>query len=194
MVEKKKIKRLKFFPVTKDHWDDFEKLFGQRGACGGCWCMWWRLTRKEYDRQKGAGNKKAMKKIILSGDIPGILAYADNQPIAWCSVAPRDKFPSLDRSRVLKRVDDLPVWSIVCFYIARDYRHKGLSVRLLKEAKKYCKARNVEILEGYPTEPRKDLMPDAFAWTGLSSAFKQAGFKEVARRSATRPIMRCRLK
>lgn len=194
MIEKKTVRGLSFHPATQDRWDDFEKLFGQRGACGGCWCMWWRLARKEYDRQKGAGNKKAMKNIIQSGDIPGIIAYHKNEPVAWCSLAPRDKYPVLDRSRVLKRVDDLPVWSIVCFYIAREYRHKGLSVRLLKEAKKYGKSQGAKILEGYPTEPRKDSMPDAFAWTGISSAFIKAGFKEVVRRSETRPIMRCRFK
>ncbi len=191
METKITIRGLKFYPVTDDRWDDFEKLFGQRGACGGCWCMWWRLTRKEYDQQKGAGNKKAMKNIIQSGATPGIMAYVKNEPVAWCSVAPREKYPSLERSRVLKRVDDSPVWSVVCFYIAKEYRHRGLSVRLLKEAKKYCKTQGAKIIEGYPTEPRKDLMPDAFAWTGLSSAFKKAGFKEVARRSETRPIMRC---
>ncbi|RKX17834.1 MAG: GNAT family N-acetyltransferase [Candidatus Zixiibacteriota bacterium] len=190
MEAKNTIRGFKFYPVTKGRWDDFEKLFGHRGACGGCWCMWWRLTRKEYDLQKGAGNKNAMKHIIQSGTTPGILAYDKNEPIAWCSVAPREEYPSLERSRVLKRVDDSPVWSVVCFYIAKEYRHRGLSVRLLKEAKKYCKAQGAKILEGYPTEPRKDLMPDAFAWTGLSSAFKKAGFKEVARRSETRPIMR----
>lgn len=194
MVEKKIVRGLKFYPVTKDRWSDFEKLFGQRGACGGCWCMWWRLTRKDYDQQKGAGNKKAMKKIINSGDTPGLLAYVNNEPIAWCSIAPRKKYPSLERSRVLKKVDNLPVWSIVCFYIAKDYRHMGISVRLLKEAKKYCKAHGAKILEGYPTEPRKDSMPDVFAWTGISSAFKKAGFKEVARRSETRPIMRCKFR
>ena len=101
MVEKKTFKGMKFYPVTKGRWEDFEKFFGKHGACGGCWCMWWRLTRKEYDQQKGAGNKRAMKNIIQSGDVPGILAYIDNEPVAWCSVAPRDKFPSLDRSRVL---------------------------------------------------------------------------------------------
>ncbi|MCP4704125.1 MAG: GNAT family N-acetyltransferase, partial [candidate division Zixibacteria bacterium] len=190
MTTRKTLKGLKFYPVTKNRWDDFEKLFGQRGACGGCWCMWWRLVRNEYDNQKGAGNKKAMRHIIESGDIPGILAYHNNLPIAWCSLAPRENYPALERSRILKRIDDLPVWSLVCFFIAKDYRHMGLSVRLLKEAKIYCKSRGGKILEGYPTEPRKDSMPDAFAWTGLASAFRKAGFKEVARRSKTRPIMR----
>ncbi len=190
MKTKNTIRGLKFYPATRDRWDDFEKLFGQRGACGGCWCMWWRLTRKEYDRQKGAGNKKAMKNIFQSGAVPGILAYDKNEPVAWCSLAPREKYTSLERSRVLRKVDDSPVWSIVCFYIAKEYRHRGLSVRLLKEAKKYCKTQGAKILEGCPTEPRKDSMPDAFVWTGLSSAFKKAGFKEVARRSETRPIMR----
>jgi GNAT superfamily N-acetyltransferase len=114
--------------------------------------------------------------------------------VAWCSVASREEFPSLERSRILKKVDENPVWSIVCFYISKQYRNKGVSIKLLKEAKKFCKSQGAKILEGYPIEPRKGKMPDVFAWTGFVSAFTEAGFVEVARRSDTRPIMRCYLK
>jgi uncharacterized protein YndB with AHSA1/START domain len=105
---------LSIHPLTPDRWDDLETLFGPRGAIGGCWCMWWRQTRSEYDRQKGEGNRQAMRAIVASGEIPGLLAYSGGRPVAWCSVAPRTAYPSLDRSRVLQRVDDQPVWSIVC--------------------------------------------------------------------------------
>jgi GNAT superfamily N-acetyltransferase len=90
----------------------------------------------------------------------------------------------------LKRIDDQPVWSIVCLFIARPYRRKGVSVELVKAAADYVRKRGGKIVEGYPVEPRKDEMPDAFAWTGLASAFQKAGFVERARRSETRPIMR----
>ena len=97
---------LQFASLTPDTWKDFEALFGARGACGGCWCMWWRLKRPEYLRQKGAGNRAAMKKITRSGDSAGLIAYLKGAPVAWCSVAPRESFPVLDRSRVLKRLDE----------------------------------------------------------------------------------------
>jgi len=179
-----------FFPVTKEKWKDFEELFGQKGACAGCWCMYWRLRRKEYNSLRGEGTRKKMKSLINKDIVPGILAYYKSQPAGWCSVAPRDHFPVLENSRVLKRIDDKPVWSVVCFYINKNFRRKGLTVELLNAVKKYVKAKKGEIIEGYPVEPKSGKTADVFAWTGLSSAFKKAGFKEVERRSETRPIMR----
>jgi len=189
---------LEFHPVTVKRWKDLVSLFGERGACGGCWCMWWRLSRSQFNKQKGEGNRKALKKIVDSGEIPGILAYADGEPIGWCSVAPRERFSTLERSRILKRVvenpaeggDEKPVWSVVCFFVAKPFRRKGVTVKLLKAAVEYAKKRGAKIVEGYPIEPKKGKMPDVFANTGLASAFRQAGFVEVLRRSETRPIMR----
>jgi GNAT superfamily N-acetyltransferase len=187
------LENLEFHPLTHDHWLHFEALFGEKGACGGCWCMWWRLKRSEFEKQKGQKNKESMRQIVESGDIPGILVYHENQPIGWCSVSPREKYPSLNRSRVLKPVDEKPVWSIVCFFIAKPYRKKGLTVSLLKYVVEYCRKQGAKIVEGYPIDPKKPNMPDVFAWTGFMSAFQRAGFKEVARRSETRPIMRYEL-
>jgi len=181
---------LTFHPLTPERWDDLEELFGERGACGGCWCMWWRLKRSEFNLQKGEGNRKALKALVDSGEVPGLLGYIDGQPVAWCSVAPREAYPVLGRSRVLKPVDDKPVWSLVCFFIARPFRGKGVSVRLIEAALDHVRRLGGQVVEGYPVEPRKDRMPDAFAWTGFASAFRKAGFVEVLRRSETRPIMR----
>jgi len=181
---------LKFHSVTPKRWKDLENLFGERGACGGCWCMWWRLSRSLFNQQKGEGNRKAIKKIVDSGEIPGILANADVKPIGWCSVAPRERFPVLERSRILKRIDEKPVWSVVCFFVAKPFRRNGVTVKLLKAAVEYAKKHKAKIVEGYPIEPKKGKFPDVFANTGLASAFRQAGFVEVLRRSETRPIMR----
>ena len=181
---------LEFHPVTKKRWSDFETLFGEKGACGGCWCMLWRLTRKAFDQQKGEANRQAMKTIVQSGEIPGLLAYSEKQPVAWCSVAPRESFPALERSRVLKKIDDQPVWSISCFFIQKAFRKQGLSVRILEAAVDYVKRQGGKIVEGYPVEPKKGKTADVFAWTGLASFFKRAGFVECARRSETRPIVR----
>ena len=197
MKKPKQIKfksKYNFYPVTKDNWKDFENLFGEKGACAGCWCMYWRMKRSEYDKIRGAGTKKKMRQIIYQGTVPGILAYEDKKPIGWCSVAPREDFPVLENSRVLKRIDNKPVWSIVCFYIKKNYRKKGLSIDLINSAKAYVKVNKGKIIEGYPIEPKSGKTADVFAWTGLSTAFRKAGFKEIVRRSETRPIMRYSIK
>lgn len=189
-MQEKNISKLKFKPLTQDNWNDLETLFGERGASGGCWCMWWRLKRSEYEKNKNNKNKEFMRSIVNSGEVPGLLAYLKDKPIAWCSVAPREEFPSLERSRVLKRIDDKPVWSIVCFFVDKDYRNKGITVKLLKACIEYVRKKGGKILEGYPIEPKEEKYPSAFAWTGFSSAFQAAGFVERLRRSETRPIMR----
>lgn len=176
-------------PLTPARWKDLELLFGERGACGGCWCMWWRLPRSQWERQKGAGNKRAFRRIVQRGRVPGLLAYVDGEPAAWCAIEPRENFPVLERSRVLRRVDEQPVWSVTCFFVARPHRRLGLTVELLRAAVAYAKKRGARIIEGYPVDtPGK--MPDAFAWTGFVPAFRKAAFREVARRSKTRPILR----
>lgn len=152
--------------------------------------MWWRLPRSEFARQRGEDNRKALKAIVDSGKIPGILAYLDGQPVGWCAVAPRETFPALERSRTLKRVDDQQVWSVVCFFVAKPFRHKGISTGLLKAAVEYVRKQGGKVVEGYPEDPKKGWKPDPFVFTGLVSAFRKAGFTEVVRRSETRPIMR----
>ena len=185
---------LTFQPLVPEQWAKFVSLFGERGACGGCWCMLWRLPRKEFERQKGNGNKLAMKSIVNAGEVPGILAIYKNKAIGWCAIAPRVRFPALQKSRILLPIDDSPCWSVSCLFINKTYRKTGVSTELIQAATEYAKTQGAEIVEGYPVEPKtgKDI-PPAFAWTGIPKSFKAAGFKEVARRSPTRPIMRIQL-
>ncbi|HXF50725.1 MAG TPA: GNAT family N-acetyltransferase [Dehalococcoidia bacterium] len=184
------IRPLDIRPLTPDRWQDLETLFGPRGASGGCWCMWWRQTRAEFEEKKGEENKRAFRGIVASGQIPGLLAYVDGRPAGWCAVQPRDAFSKLDRSRTLKRVDEQPVWSVVCFFVARPYRRRGLTTALLQAAVRHAVDHGARIVEGYPVDPGEGGMPDPWVFTGLVSAFRDAGFVEVARRSPTRPIMR----
>lgn len=181
---------IKYRPLTPDRWKDLETLFGDRGACGGCWCMWWRLSRSVFNAQKGEQNKKAFKKIVKDNKVPGLLAYHNDFPIGWCAFAPREEYPALERSRVLKPVDEQKVWSITCFFVAKQYRKAGVSIGLLQAAIKHVKKMKGKILEGYPIDFKNGNYPDTFAYTGLYSAFVKAGFTEAARRSETRPIMR----
>ncbi len=156
--------------------------------------MLWRLTRKQFESQKGDGNKLAMKAIIDSGEVPGILAYDNTKAIGWCAIAPRTSFPALSRSRILRPIDDRPCWSVACLFVDKSCRKKGVSTGLLRAASEYAKSQGAEIVEGYPVEPKSEKdIPPAFAWTGVPKAFNGAGFQEVARRSPTRPIMRIEL-
>ena len=181
-----------FRPVTPSRWKDLEDLFGERGACGGCWCMAWRLTTREWTEGKGARNRRALKRLVESGARPGILAYRGREVIGWCAVAPRREYTALARSRVLRPVDEEPVWSISCLFVRKADRRTGLSVRLLRAAAEFAVKRGARVVEGYPIEPTMERTPDPFVWTGLPSAFRRAGFTEVARRSRSRPIMRVR--
>lgn len=184
--------RWRFEALTPERWQDLRALFGARGACGGCWCMFWRLARSQWERQKGAANERALQALVEAGAEPGLIAYAGEEPVGWCAYAPREHYPALERSRVLKRVDAAPVWSISCLFIARAWRRKGLSSALLCAVAERARERGAQTLEGYPVEPRSPTA-DAFVWTGVASAFRAAGFRELARRSATRPIMRLEL-
>lgn len=181
--------KLEFHSLTPERWPDLELLFGARGACGGCWCMAWRRTRAEFDHHKGEGNKRAFHRIVKSGAEPGVLAYADGQPVGWCAVAPRSQYSFLERSRILAPVDNQPVWSVTCFFVAKGWSKHGLSVALIESATQLARQRGAKIVEGYPQELKADL-PAAFAWTGVASAFRKAGFTVAARRSRSRPIMR----
>jgi GNAT superfamily N-acetyltransferase len=181
---------IEFQPATPERWSDLAKLFGPRGACAGCWCMWPRLTSSEFRRGIGDGNRRALQRLVRKAARPGILAYAAGEPIGWCALAPRSEYRRLETSRVMAPVDDRPVWSVVCFFVTRQWRGRGLTVRLLREAARYAASRGARILEGYPTDPKRGRPAAAFVWTGLSSAFERAGFREVARRSPSRPIMR----
>ncbi len=152
--------------------------------------MWWRLPRAVWTRQKGTKNRKALRDLVSAGEPPGILAYANGEAIGWCALAPRADYPRLATSRVLKPVDERPVWSVTCFFVAKPYRRSGVTVELLKAAVKFARHHGARIVEGYPMDPEND-QPDTFVYTGLVSAFRRAGFKEALRHSPGRPIMRC---
>lgn len=180
---------LEFRPLTPDQWDDFETLFGPNGACGGCWCMFWKQTQSEFDENKGDRNRQSMHARVESGEVPGILAYANDEPVGWCAVEPRERYPRLGRSPILQPIDDEPVWSITCFFVAKDWRHRGVSVALLEGAIDYVAEQDGKIVEGYPVDATEK-KPSPFVWVGLASAFERVGFVERERRSETRPIMR----
>lgn len=185
---------LSFYPLTIDKWKDFENLFGEKGACAGCWCMFWFMNKKEWDEKRKDGRtKKEMKKMVKNNIEPGIIAYDNDEPIGWIAIRPREKYSRLSNSKILQPIDNKPAWSIVCFFVHKDYRKRGVSVGLIKNACKFAASKGGTIIEAYPIDTKNKPGVPAFIYTGTASAFKKAGFNEVARRSDTRPIMRLRL-
>ncbi|MEI7982090.1 MAG: GNAT family N-acetyltransferase [Bacteroidota bacterium] len=182
---------LTFEPLTPDTWPLFEQLFGVRGACGNCWCMYYRLNRSDFQEGKFEdGNKLAMKELVRNSQPAGILAVYEGQAIAWCAFAPRKDYLKLVRSRVHKPIDDQPVWSIPCMFIDKNFRKIGVSVQLLKGVIAYARKQGIKLIEAYPTIPTTEKLPDSFAWIGLYKSFERAGFKIVDRTSVNRPMVR----
>jgi len=152
--------------------------------------MFPRLPRRAWEKGKGSGNKRALKRLVESGPPPGLIAYEGKTPVGWISLGPRETFPILARSRVAKRPDDRPAWHVVCLFVAKERRRRGVSAALIEAAARWAKRQGARLLDACPVEARKGRIPDAFAWHGLASAFRSCGFVEIARRSPTRPYVR----
>ena len=181
-------------PLRPDDWNNIETLFGKKGACGGCWCMYWRLPRggKLWEQSKGAPNKRAFKKLLTGGKVFGCLAFAADEPVGWCCVGPRDDFPRLERTKALATKWKHTTWSVTCFYIPSGWRNRGVAGALIKEAVKVARDNGASELEAYPVRPsaKGGPIPAAFAWTGVSAIFEKAGFKNVTPPGNSRDIYR----
>lgn len=156
--------------------------------------MAWRLSSREFAAGKSGGNRSALAKLLKQDIPPGLIAYEvkgeDRVPVGWCAIAPREEFVTLSRSRVWAPVDEKPVWSVTCFFVAKTHRNCGLTVKLLKAAVRFAAEHGARIVEGYPIDPNGRTQPAVFVWTGLASSYEKAGFREVARRSKAKPIFR----
>jgi GNAT superfamily N-acetyltransferase len=182
---------LTFEPLTKTNWKKFVQLFGNNGACGNCWCMFYRLKKADFMEGKINGkNKESMRRIVMKNYPTGILGFYKEQPIAWCAFAPREHLIRLENSRVHKRIDDVNVWSITCFFIDKNFRQRGISAELLKGVIEYARQNNIQVIEAYPTILSVAYLPDSFIWTGLYKTFKRVGFKVVNHTSKNRPMVR----
>lgn len=171
-------------------WDGFESVMGEKGGCGGCWCMLWRQSAKAMAAGQGDGNRHAMQTRFDAPVPSGVIAWSDETPVGWLQIASRGEFPRLETSRVLQPVDNAPVWSVTCFLVDKRWRRHGVSKALLDGACAFARKQGATIVEGYPVAPSKTPYPSVYAWVGFASTFLKAGFQEVARRSPTRPIMR----
>jgi GNAT superfamily N-acetyltransferase len=174
---------LKVRPLTPDLWPAFEDLFGKNGAVDGCWCMYWRIGQ-QYKKRERSENKRAFKRIVKRGPPPGLLAFDNDVAVGWCQLTPRTDLPSLEGRRVAVRVDDVPVWSLSCFYVRRGHRRKGVMAALIAAAVKAAKRAKAPALEAYPYVTKQPV------YVGVLSTFERAGFEIVARPTPSRAIVR----
>ena len=182
--------------LTPERWPDLERLFGPRGACGGCWCMWWRLEKGEkWGDLRGARAKRRFKRLVLVGKAHGALAYLGKEPVGWVSFERRTDLPRLDRAPSLRCEDASEVWSIPCFFVRRDHQGKGVATALLQAARALLKRRGARLAEGYPVKlsPGGGLMPPLFAYTGTLPMFERAGFAVATARPRGKQRVRKRL-
>jgi len=180
--------KLVILPLTPDLWPAFEDLFGKNGACGGCWCMYWRLG-SGYRKRPGEQNRADFERIVDRGPPPGLLALHEGIAVGWCQLTARAALPHLDRARMTKRVDELPVWCISCFYVRKGYRRQGITSGLIAAALQTAKRAQAPALEAYPIDTAVK-RSSADVYTGAVSAFMRAGFRIVARPAPHRAVMR----
>ena len=185
-------------PLTLNRWPDLEAVFNAKGCsiARGCWCMYYRLSGKGPLTRPGetqrARSKEALKRLAAQDPPPGLIGYQGKTPVGWISLGPRDDYAKLERSPVMKRIDDQAVWSIVCFVVPSEYRGQGIARELLAGAVTYAKKRGVALLEAYPVDKNEPSAGES-SWFGSKSMFDQAGFEEVARRKPARPVVRLTL-
>lgn len=175
-------------PLTTSHWSAFVDLLDQGGPAGRCWCV--APMGIDYRKRPAADNRADMRRAVKQGPPPGLLALRDKIAVGWCRVTPRDAVPGLDGAFRTRRVDDVPVWSISCFYIRKGHRRRGVMAALITAAVDYARAAGAPAIEAHPLDGA--VSPSATN-TGYASTFLSAGFSEIARRSPERPIMRLQL-
>lgn len=175
---------LKFREVDENNWDDFVQLFESKGGPSYCWCMAWRPLSGDRQQATNAERKKAMQGVVKSGTPIGILAYDGNQPIGWCSIAPRETYRPLNGDEYAG-VEDGEVWSLVCFFVPRELRSAGIGKQLLGAAVKTARKHGAKIVEAYPVEPDSP----SYRFMGFVSNFERAGFAETKRAGKRRHVM-----
>lgn len=171
--------------VERGDWPRIEQLFGANGACGGCWCMWWRVPMggASWERSKGEPNRRALRELVERGAIHAVLAFDGEQPLGWCCLGPRADFPRAERVKALRGAWDAGTWSVVCFYIPARARGRGVATALLAAAVELARERGARVLEAYPVRSLSDSaadIPAAFAWTGVVTMFARAGFERAS--------------
>jgi GNAT superfamily N-acetyltransferase len=186
-------RKLVMTELQSSNWKQFEELMGEKGGCGGCWCMVFRLPTKTFQANKPDGNKKLMKQLMNKEKPVGLIATLDHEPVGWIALAPREDYCKLENTRAFKRIDAKPVWSITCFLVKKEFRREGLSQQLIKGAIDFARRKKIKILEAYPAIPYEEKVPPPFLWVGILSSFLKNGFQVVRQNGKSRAMVRLEL-
>jgi len=172
-------------------WPQLEALFGKHGACGGCWCWWWRLAGVErWDDVKGEVAYERLRHAVQTGRVHGMLAFDGETPVGWCSFEPRASLPRLERSPRFRGTSAEGVWFVGCFFIQRGWRHRGLAEVLLGKAIEVMEREGARAVEAVPKETRGHPQADAFLFTGTYGMFEQLGFHTTMDARGRTTVMR----
>ncbi|MBN2493196.1 MAG: GNAT family N-acetyltransferase [Deltaproteobacteria bacterium] len=194
MATQEKGPKIRYEELNPRLWPAIVTLFGENGACGGCWCQWWRVERggRLWEQTKGEPARRRMNRLVTSGRALGILAFDGQTPVGWCSFGSRRDFPRLETVKAYRRDDIADVWCVNCFFIARGHRGRGIARGLLRAALKAMRRRRVKTVEAYPVTASRDgkRLAPAFAWTGPLGIFEELGFREIQRLAPTKPLVR----
>ena len=176
-------------PVDAARWPDLLQLFGTAGGREGCWCMRWRLPRELFERERGDPNRLRLQRGIAEGRVHGILAYTEGRPVGWCAFGPRQQFPVLATSDALAALDDVPVWSVSCFYVSPQARRRGLNAALLQAAGQHARSLGATVLEGYVWHSNRHTFASRLVMAGvdLRTVQELGGWKTAAMVFCSRP-------
>jgi GNAT superfamily N-acetyltransferase len=169
-------------PVTPDRFDDFADVINKNRRPTHCWCLSHRLTAKEIEALGGTGpaaRETAMRALCERDHPPGVVTYLDGEPVGWCNIGPRAEITRLARSTLMRPVDDLPVWSIVCVVVRSGYRRRGVTQALIEGAVAYAASNGAPAVEAHPVDPGDQRMDLTMAFVGTRAMFEKAGFEVV---------------
>ncbi len=175
-----------FLPVTVKSLVHLDRFSREHGKFRYCSCMRWRMTAGEFRASTAQERAATLERLVRSGIPVGILAFSGGRPVGWCSIAPRETYQRLEHYSPLARLDDAPVWSVVCFFVDRLFRRQSLTLGLLKAALDYAFSQGAGIVEGYPVKPEAR----SYTYMGSPGTYLQAGFTDVTPPDRTRLIMR----
>jgi ribosomal protein S18 acetylase RimI-like enzyme len=188
-------KNLHIEPLTPDRIADLATLFDAGGDPKWCWCAYYRFRGRDWTNSSPAANRASLERMAVDTPTPGLVAYEGDAVVGWVSLGPREAYERLTYSRTAAPIDDTPVWSIVCFVVARQQRGRGIAEALLAAAVEHARSHGATMLEAYPVDTGGERIAAANAFKGTLSMYERAGFEVVARRQATadsapRPIVR----
>lgn len=177
---------LEVHPATADRFDDVAAILAPKTpGAGACWCLPPRLAASELKELGAEGRPRRLRELCSQDPAPGLLAYFGDEPVGWCALGPRADMGRLTHSRTIQQLDEVPVWSVICFVVRAGHRRQGVATRLLAEAVEFARSNGAPAIEGYPIDAGGSRINATLAFVGTTALFEKAGFDRIAETKAT---------